>query len=103
MTDYATAMLGQINAIDFWARARWATSRLASDDGGKTLEMRAPKTGLCVRVTLDVASDTYVVRVCKVWRGKVTELGSVASVYASDLVRAVDAIRDAARAKGVRA
>jgi hypothetical protein len=99
-TNPADETLRQINAIDFWARARWGVTRLFNTDAGYTLEMHAAR-GLRIAVTLET-TDVYTVNVTRVTMPKfnrrtgqmsdhkVVCIGEQSDCYVTDLVRVID-------------
>ena len=90
----AETILQQINAGDFWARARWGVKTALSTErhGAPALMLNCTK-GIKIIVRLN-ANDTYDVEVGRMGRGverfdyKVAAEAS--EVYAEDLARVID-------------
>jgi hypothetical protein len=83
-------ILSQINALDFWARARWGVKQSLAD--GNTLHMNCTR-GNKILITLD-ASDTYTVKIGKVSRStfEFRTIEECSDIYAEDLVRITDSL-----------
>lgn len=88
-TEIARTILNQINALDFWARARWGWKQslsLGPDTVG--IQFNCTK-GIKIRIVLD-ASDTYSIEIGRLRGANYSKKASVSDVYASDLVRIID-------------
>lgn len=95
-TSIGQTILDQINASDFWARARWGVKeKLAITNG---LQMNCTK-GIKIIVTLD-PSDTYTVKVGRMGRGAArfdfVVKGEASDVYVDSLVQITDSLFSAA-------
>jgi hypothetical protein len=84
----ANIILGQINALDFWARARWGVKQLLGTENGLMMNCNR---GIKIIVTLD-PSDTYTVQVGRLRKFDFTVKGEASDVYAEDLVRITDGL-----------
>ncbi len=85
----AETIVRQINASDFFARARWGVRMMLSD--GNTLQLEVSKSRK-IRITLD-ANDTYTVEIGKYIKKTFTYtvLHTVSGVYENQIVSSVDA------------
>jgi hypothetical protein len=85
----AAIILGQINALDFWARARWGWKQ--SVRMSDTALMLNCNRGVKIIVTLD-PSDTYSVQVGRYNSRTLRTVikGEASDVYAEDLVSIID-------------
>lgn len=91
-------ILEQINASDFWARARWGVKQMltlgADADHLGGLMLNCTK-GIKIIVTLD-PSDTYIVQVGRMGRGAqrfdFVVKGEASDVYADNLVAIIDGL-----------
>lgn len=82
----AKTILNQINAADFWARARWGVKHAQGMERGLWLECTR---GNKILVTLD-PSDTYTIEVGKVRSFAFVAKDTMSDVYADTLVQAID-------------
>lgn len=88
-TEIARTILNQINALDFWARARWGWKQslaLGPDVAG--IQFNCTK-GIKIRVVLD-ASDTYSIEIGRLRGATYRKHAELSDVYAEDLVRIID-------------
>lgn len=95
-TEIARTIIGQINAIDFWARARWgwkeslalgASSGAGSDTVG--VQFNCNKK-IKIRIVLD-ASDTYSIEIGRLkGRFYYAKLFETSDIYAESLVHVID-------------
>ena len=84
----AETTFNQINALDFWARARWGVKKAIND--GITLRLQCAR-GRRILVTLDEGSDTYTITMGYVTKDfRFVELGQEGETYAEDLVKTID-------------
>lgn len=89
----AKTIVQQINATDFWARARWGVKQaLALGSGTSGVQFSCTK-GIKIRVVLD-PSDTYSVEIGRVRRSRsgwtYTKHYEMSDVYADVLVQVID-------------
>ena len=87
--NIAQTILDQINASDFWARARWGVKQSLATETG--LQMNCTK-GIKIIVTLD-PSDTYSIQVGRLvrkfdWSVK----GEAEGIDADNLTRMIDGL-----------
>lgn len=83
-------ILAQINASDFWARARWGVKQMLTMENGLMLNCTK---GIKIIVTLD-PTDTYTVQVGRMGRGAArfdfVVKGEMSDVYCDVLVQITD-------------
>ncbi len=96
--EIAATILAQINAGDFWARARWGVKQMVATEHTPQGAGR-PQPGLLLNCTRGIKilvtlapSDTYTVELGRLGR-ETFDLrveGRAEDVYAEDLARAID-------------
>ena len=91
----AETILGQINTLDFWARARWGWKQsLALGAEAPGVMLNCTK-GIKIIIKLD-PSDTYSIEIGRIRGMNYSKKGEAADVYAEDLVRIIDGLFSAA-------
>jgi hypothetical protein len=87
--EIAKEILSQINATDFWARARWGVKEMYHSED--TLHMVLGRGRGKVMVKLEPC-DTYTVTFGRVRRGSFewVELGKASDIYFDNLVEVID-------------
>jgi hypothetical protein len=85
--EIASEILRQVNALDFWARARWGVKEKIATTRG--LRFNCNKR-IRISIVLD-ASDTYSIEIGRL-KGKFSYVkhAELSDVYAEDLVRIID-------------
>src|SRR4051812_47451723 len=87
--EIARTIINQINALDFWARARWGVKQMLAL-GPDTVGVQFNCTkGIKIRIVLD-ASDTYSVEIGRLRGASYTKKDEASDVYADSLVRVID-------------
>jgi hypothetical protein len=89
-TEIARTIIQQINALDFWARARWGWKEsLALGPDTVGVQFNCNKK-IKIRIVLD-ASDTYSIEIGRL-KGRFDYVKHVelSDIYAEDLVRIID-------------
>lgn len=89
--EIARTIIQQINAPDFWARARWgvkAALALGPDTVG--VQFNCTK-GIKIRIVLDT-SDTYSIEIGRLRGATYKKADEASDVYEDALVRFVDAM-----------
>lgn len=90
-TEIAQTIISQINALDFWARARWGWKQslaLGPDRAGVQFNCTR---GIKIIVVLD-PSDTYSIEIGRLkGRFDYNKKAELSDIYAEDLVRIIDA------------
>lgn len=94
----AKTILAQINATDYWARARWGYNSPVASNDSLTFKVNGAKVGHAyVKVTL-TPLDVYKVTVFKIRRCKFeiknTVLGEMDGIYFDSLVRVITSLID---------
>lgn len=94
----AKTILAQINASDYWARARWGYNSPVYSNDSLSFKVNGAKVGHAwVKVTL-TPSDAYTVEVYKFrkvkWDFKKTEFAKIEDVYFDSLVRVITSAID---------
>lgn len=89
-TEIAQTIINQINALDFWARARWGWKEsLALGPDTVGVQFNCTKR-IKIRIVLD-SSDTYSIEIGRLkGRFDYVKHAELSDIYAEDLVRIID-------------
>ncbi len=88
--EIASTIIRQINALDFWARARWGVKEsLALGPDTVGVQFNCTKR-IKIRIVLD-ASDTYSIEIGRmVGRFDYSKKFEISDIYAESLVEVID-------------